>query len=218
LQTPSSPPASLAASCRTISEIVQTICDYTGDSRITINQISEKTFDDIAETPELEGGLGRFYYDTDAAAIIVCGDHLAPIHESTLQFFVEVATTAQNCLNTVTSCRVLMDGTSKADLYLDIESKSPSFKGKQPDVSFMVIVDGNQVSSPYPTIVVEVGYSDTYDMLVKDVDAWLLGSLGYIRCAILIKLEKPAIDDDFGDIAKWTGFIEVYHLEAVQPE
>jgi hypothetical protein len=61
---------------------------------------------------------------------------------------------------------------------------------------------------------VEIGqYSEMYGQLKRDVDTWLLGSLGYVQCAILIKLQKPKCNADFGESKKWKGFVEVWHRE-----
>ncbi|KAH9984527.1 hypothetical protein BJV77DRAFT_966064 [Russula vinacea] len=105
-----------------------------------------------------------------------------------------------------------MSGTSKADLYFEDETETTLLKGKSPDVSLMVIIAGEGSLSQYPTIAVKVGYSETYEMLKKDVEAWLLGSLSYVRCAILVKLKKPALDSNFSNINLWGGYIKVYHL------
>jgi hypothetical protein len=64
-----------------------------------------------------------------------------------------------------------MGGTSKADLYFENKTETTSLKGKSLDISLMVIVAGEGSLSQYPTIAVEVGYSETYKMLKKDVEA-----------------------------------------------
>jgi hypothetical protein len=95
------------------------------------------------------------------------------------------------------------------DLY-SYDDSSTWMKGKVPDKTLEVDFDGAD-QSPNPTIVAEVGYDEPYQTVLEDVKAWLLGSLCYVRCAILVYLEKPASLVDFGDITKWTGFVEVWH-------
>lgn len=112
----------------------------------------------------------------------------------------------------LSSCRVIQGGASKFEPYHDNVDSTPWMKVKVPDLSLEVTIDGVKESeSPYPTIVVEVGYSQSYENLLGDIEAWLLGSLGHIKCGILVKLEKPASDGNFGDIARWKGFVEVWH-------
>ena len=178
---------------------------------MTIKQISERQFDEIAEAADLERGPTRFYYDARNSSIVVCGNE-SPIHKSTIQYFTEVVAKAQETLSRFQKCNVIMGGMSKTDLYFENETETTSLKGNSLDISLMVIVAGEGSLSQYPTIAVEVGCSETYEMLKKDVEAWLLGSLGYVRCAILVKLEKPALGSNFSDINLWGGYIEVYHL------
>jgi hypothetical protein len=178
---------------------------------MAIEHVSEKQFDEIAEAADLERGSTRFYYDAGTSTIIVCAN-VSPIHESAVQYFTELAAKAKEPLNKVTECKVIMGGASKADLYFETGTKTTSLKGKSPDISLEVVVGGHGSLVHYLMIAVEVGYSKTYNMLKKDVDTWLLGSLGHVRCAILVNLEKPPDDKDFPDINLWGGFIKVYQL------
>ena len=137
---------------------------------MTIKQISERQFNEIAEAADLERGLTRFYYDARNSSIVVCGNE-SPIHKSTIQYFTEVAAKAQETLSRFQKCNVIMGGASKADLYFENKTETTSLKGKSLDISLMVIVAGEGSLSQYPTIAVEVGYSETYKMLKKDVEA-----------------------------------------------
>ena len=205
--------SSLPVDQQHISKIIRSICDHSGD-QITINNISEKDFSEIAEIVGLkEGGLPiRYFYDAEISSIIV-RSNASPIHESTIPFFQEVTTVSQSHLQGIlSSCRVIQGGACKFELYHDNVDSTPWMKAKVPDLSLEVTIDGVKESeSPYPTIVAEVGHSQSYENLLGDIEAWLLGSLGHIKCGILVKLEKPASDGNFGDIARWKGFVEVWH-------
>lgn len=87
----------------------------------------------------------------------------------------------------LSTCRVIQGGASKFELYNDNVDSTLWMKAKVPDLSLEVTIDGVKESeSPYPTIVVEVGYSQAYENLLGDIEAWLLGSLGHIKCGILV--------------------------------
>ena len=98
------------------------------------------------------------------SSIVVCGNE-SLIHESTIQYFTEVAAKAQETLSRFQKCDVIMGGASKADLYFENKTETTLLKGKSPDISLMVIVAGEGSLSQYLTITVEVGYSETYKML-----------------------------------------------------
>jgi hypothetical protein len=64
----------------------------------------------------------------------------------------------------------------------------------------------------YPTMVVEVGYSETENELGNDAWKWLWGSEGKVKCVVLIKLIKPKSPSDFGDATKWRGYLDIHIL------
>ena len=82
---------------------------------MTIKQISERQFDKITEAADLERGPTRFYYNARNSSIVVCGNE-SLIHESTIQYFTEVAAKAQETLSRFQKCNIIMGGMSKADL------------------------------------------------------------------------------------------------------
>jgi hypothetical protein len=61
-----------------------------------------------------------------------------------------------------------------------------------------------------PTMVVEVGYSETQNELENDAWKWLWGSEGEVKSVVLIKLIKPSSPSDFGDATKWRGYLEIH--------
>lgn len=197
------------------SDILAAMRNHTSDSEFTIENVSEENFDIIAQKLEGENLPFRFYYDANLSSIVVCGQE-SPVHESIHPFFNSVfIPEATNRLGEFTPCEVRPRGAGKVNLFNKTSDGTAStwMKGKHPDHTLEVIINGGPDQRGFPTIVVEVGYSETYGQLKKDVDAWLLGSLGYVRCAILIKLQKPERDVDFGESKKWNGFIEVWHRE-----
>jgi hypothetical protein len=65
----------------------------------------------------------------------------------------------------------------------------------------------------YPNMIIEVGYSETWNDLEKDASEWLWGSEGEVRCVLLVNLMPPAgvspDSDDFRDETKWEGYLEI---------
>jgi hypothetical protein len=177
--------------------------------RTKIEDVSEEQFDAVAKKLDEDGEIAYpYFYDVDNKSIVQCANE-SPIHESTCQFFHTVTEAANSRLQTlIPSCSVTAGGASKADLF-DAGGRK-RVKGKVPDFSFDVAV-GDEETPLFPRIVVEVGYTETYDDLHKDIKRWLLGSGGYVRCGILVKLEQPADDCDFSDYSKWKGFLEVWY-------
>lgn len=61
----------------------------------------------------------------------------------------------------------------------------PPYQGsrKQPDLS----VQPNTLNTVVPPLVVEVGYSQSYPSLLRDVDLWLIGGCPDVKAVILVK-------------------------------
>jgi hypothetical protein len=100
------------------------------------------------------------------------------------------------------------------DLYEKPEAPARA-KGKVPDISFEVLINNIHLGAPFPTIAVEIGYSQSYPDLLEAMRFWLLLTLRNTRCTILVKMGNSETTDTsdvrFGDITKWTGFLEVWH-------
>jgi hypothetical protein len=82
---------------------------------------------------------------------------------------------------------------------------------KSPDQSFKIFdLRTKKHFNRYPSFVVEVGYSKTWAELKRDAADWLRGSHGQVLAVLIMKLTKPALDSEYGDVEKWKGFIELY--------
>ena len=65
---------------------------------------------------------------------------------------------------------------------------------KQPD--FLIRPD----LAPYPSILVECGWIESFPQLRKDKDLWIRGCGGFVKLVILIKFSKLAKERVFGKI------------------
>ena len=63
----------------------------------------------------------------------------------------------------------------------------------------------------YPTIIVEIGFFESYDCLIADAKLWLHNSLHYpVLSIILFKFKRPShcgVLDNFGN---WELFFEIW--------
>jgi hypothetical protein len=77
---------------------------------------------------------------------------------------------------------------------------------KVPDGGFYAF---KTLKSPVvPQMVLEVGYSQSYESLVRDCRRWLLGS-AQVRSVLLVKFVKPD-DGDMRRINRWRVWIEIW--------
>jgi hypothetical protein len=93
-------------------------------------------------------------------------------------------------------------------LTFNSESKPPC--NKEMDAGIRIWQPNQGHYGSFPVVVVETGYSETWNELMVDGSEWLWGSSHRVQSVILVKLQKPAFKKDFADETKWEGFLEIH--------
>jgi hypothetical protein len=75
---------------------------------------------------------------------------------------------------------------------------------------------GISVSKDFPSVVVEVGVSESYMDLKRDAWAWLWGSDDFVKLIILIKITKLSSQSQIGSPqhTSWSAFLELWERSA----
>lgn len=177
----------------------------------------------------------RYYYDIKSGTITL--DRLvSSIHESLSTPLALLQTHLTEWLGKQFGLKVQVHlaGTQQFNLY--DQSSQVYIRGKCPDQSYRVVVSGKAPEGEedgggeggeegeddedlepdeywrfYPNIVVEIGYSESYEDLIEDAKLWLLKTPRHpVLSIILFKFEKPAAVADFNNFDKWGLFFEVW--------
>ena len=171
-----------------------------------------------------------YFYDVKASTIVV--DRLASaIHESLGTALARLQRHLQGWLATKFGLKaeVLLVGQQKYNLF---ENWEDAIRGKCPDQGYKIAVSGRvsdedavDEESPdedfqpherwrfYPTIIVEIGFSESYDDLIEDAKLWLLKTPHHpVLSFILFKFQKPETSEpgDVMDFENWGLFFEVW--------
>jgi hypothetical protein len=93
-------------------------------------------------------------------------------------------------------------------LFVKASSQAHHIINKEPDAGVRIWRSGTAYRSIYPRIIVEVAYSESWEHVVEKAGLWLWGSLGEVRCAILVKMNCPP--EDFDDATKWEAYLEIH--------
>lgn len=201
----------------------------TEGGRVFIPDIDLSSYEHIAAlVSERAPGRLRYYYDVHNLTIIVDRLEFA-IHESLSTALARLQDSLEEWLRAELGlrARVWLSGTQGLDMF---DASGVRVKGKCPDQSYRVLVlgrcsehgdieeeEGDEDLAPevcwryYPSIITEIGYSETYEQLVEDGRLWLLYSPRHsVLSFILFNFEKPKNPQDFNNFAEWTLFFEVW--------
>lgn len=148
----------------------------------------------------------RFTYDASTSTLITrCMP--SPIHDAAQVFF------QRRLKRLIIERRISYADSTRFELQTgtDVGRFSGDRAGsrKQPDIAVIAAGDDDEddLNSDFPLVTVEVGFSEGYDALKKDMKLWLIGSEGKVRVVVLISLlETPQYqahqfltDDDSDD-------------------
>jgi hypothetical protein len=130
----------------------------------------------------------------------------SPVHESLQNFFINIVSTIQRKMVEINpTAEVQSLGPQNTKLM----RKGRGTRDKGADLSLNVMLP-DRPALVYPTFVVEVGYSESWDELIEDAIDWLCGTDGHILAALAVKFVKPEKEDDFTDVEKWEGWMQLY--------
>jgi Uma2 family endonuclease len=166
----------------------------------------EPVFEEIQRRLQNFPGRLRFNYDYINQKMIIYGNP-SPIHESAQTFFSRVNNAMNDNLQSIDS-RLRLDQWGSQGTILQKEGRKSH--NKAADVSFVTRIDGKDDADRYPHFVVEIGYSEKEEQLLRDAKGWLCESLGIVLAVLIIKFERPKDQTHFRDISKWNGWIQVY--------
>lgn len=149
----------------------------------------------------------RFTYDASTSTLITrCMP--SPIHDAAQGFFERrlKRLIVERGLSYVDSTRFAIESGTDVGRFTGKRAGSR----KQPDVAVVPwsddTDDGTGLNGDFPLVAVEVGFSEGYEGLVRDMELWLVGSEGKVRVVVLFRLlETPMFqshrlltDDDDG--------------------
>jgi len=172
---------------------------------LTISNVTVTLYKEIM--PKLEKRL-RCEYDfiNEKMTVYPCP---SPVHASIMNFIAQLATGVNSRLCSITSAPDIC--------FADIGSYPARLKGengqktrdKQANRAYKIRYKGfkHQV---YPSFVVEVGYLETYVDLQNNAKQWLCETAKQVVAVLVVKLTKPELAEDFVNIQKWGGFMELY--------
>lgn len=82
-------------------------------------------------------------------------------------------------------------------------------KDRGPDALNLKNLDTRDVNGDFPSIAVEVGFSEGYEQLKNDMELWLLGSGGKVRVVVLVNLNEAPIynGEPFTHFSKASGVV-----------
>jgi hypothetical protein len=94
----------------------------------------------------------------------------------------------------------------------ELEAYEPRYTRREPDAGAHIWRTETDDCGTYPQIIVEVGYTQSWPSLLRKASAWLCGSLGEVKCVVLVKVNPPTSDSekDFGDETKWEAYLEIH--------
>jgi hypothetical protein len=130
----------------------------------------------------------------------------SPVQESLQNFFITIVSTIQSKMAEINPTAVVQ---SLGPQSTRLMRSGRQTHDKGADLSLNVMLPG-QPPLVYPTFVVEVGYSESWDELIEDAIDWLCGTDGHILAALAVKFVKPEKEDDFSDVEKWEGWMQLY--------
>ena len=154
-------------------------------------KVSRKEFDEWRSEKEEEiEEIGGFEYDSSLENIIIKADG-GPLHEGTVGALFHWL---RSLASEHTEFRVSLGEGNFASHYFHMiiniaaefnfmDSAGKITDTKRPDC----FIENDQKS--YPRIVVEVGYSETFNKLIEDAHRWLLGS-NLVHRVFLVKIDK----------------------------
>lgn len=133
----------------------------------------------------------RFTYDASTSTLITrCMP--SPIHDAVQLFF------QRRLKRLIIERRISYSDSTRFELQTgtDVGRFTGDRAGsrKQPDIAVIAAGDDDEddLNSDFPLVAVEVGFSEGYDALKKDMELWLVGSEGKVRVVVLISLlETP---------------------------
>ena len=163
------------------------------DLRLRIPEavLSSKPVDDILRSVLRQEQLNRrFAYDRETSVLRVYAMS-RPVHDAisrSVSYFLHEA--VQTGFVTLEEREYIDCGTTgvllaRSNFYA--KTKKLRAWTKYPDA---VILFGDPESVPLPSVVFEVGFTESYDDLVKDAAQWLQRSGGKVRLVILVNIEE----------------------------
>jgi hypothetical protein len=165
------------------------------------------TFNELHAKLEHYPGQLRYNYDYMNEKIISYPNPSA-IHESTCRFFRENMSGSMKSYLSQIDNRLVWGHRASQTTKLSRGSRRTHDKGA--DDSFYVRIGRRGEAPVHPAFVVEVGYAEAENELLKDAEDWLCDSDGEVLAVLIVNFTKPALRSDFPDITKWAAFMQVY--------
>jgi hypothetical protein len=165
------------------------------------------TFHELQVKLEHYPGQLRYNYDYINEKIISYPNPSA-VHESTCRFFREKMSHTLNDYLSQIDNRLVWGHRASQTTKLSSDGRRTHDKGA--DDSFYVRIGRRGKAPLYPAFVVEVGYAEAENELLKDAEDWLCDSDGEVLAVLIVNFMKPALRADFPDITKWAAFMQVY--------